>query len=174
MTRQAAKVSKPRKSAGKQKSFDAGTGIASAGDRDRKGRKDLRTLAAVAQDEHWKEEPDDRDYPAALDYLSLLLADAGAEHAVEVLKKAPLVRRKAKDLLRASGLALLSAGDPAVARDLAKVNAGEKLSPVLLLRGRIGTDVPLTIADGYHRVCASYHLDEDALIPCRLGDIARR
>jgi hypothetical protein len=26
----------------------------------------------------------------------------------------------------------------------------------------------MVIADGYHRVCASYHLDEDAAIPCRL------
>jgi hypothetical protein len=31
--------------------------------------------------------------------------------------------------------------------------------------------VPLTIADGYHRVCASYHLDENADIPCHLADL---
>jgi hypothetical protein len=31
----------------------------------------------------------------------------------------------------------------------------------------------LEIADGYHRICASYHLDEDADIPCRMaGDPA--
>jgi hypothetical protein len=28
----------------------------------------------------------------------------------------------------------------------------------------------MTIADGYHRVCASYHLDENADIPCHLVD----
>jgi hypothetical protein len=27
------------------------------------------------------------------------------------------------------------------------------------------------IADGYHRVCASYHLNEDTEIPCRIADI---
>jgi hypothetical protein len=27
----------------------------------------------------------------------------------------------------------------------------------------------LTIADGYHRVCASYHIDEDADIPARMA-----
>jgi len=124
--------------------------------------------------EHWKSEPDGHDYPAALDYLSLLLADSAAEHAVEAIRKAPLVQRKAKDLLRASRLSLLPADDPAVARDLARVHAGEKLSPVLALRGRLATGVPLTIADGYHRICASYHLDENAEIPCRLGDVARR
>ena len=30
--------------------------------------------------------------------------------------------------------------------------------------------MPLTIADGYHRVCASYHVNEDADIPCLLVD----
>ena len=29
----------------------------------------------------------------------------------------------------------------------------------------------LQIADGYHRVCASYHLNEDTDIPCRLVDV---
>jgi hypothetical protein len=41
---------------------------------------------------------------------------------------------------------------------------------VLLVRGAFGSGVPLTVADGYHRICASYHLDENADIPCRLVD----
>jgi hypothetical protein len=36
------------------------------------------------------------------------------------------------------------------------------------VRCHLDKDLPLTIADGYHRVCASYHLDEDADVPCRL------
>jgi hypothetical protein len=75
----------------------------------------------------------------------------------------------AKDILRASGLPLLPADDKEVATDLGKVASGEKLSPVLLVRGS-----PLWVADGYHRVCASYHIDENAEIPShivtRLGD----
>ena len=43
------------------------------------------------------------------------------------------------------------------------MKAGTKLSPVLLVRGD-----PLWVADGYNRICASYHLDEDAEIPCRI------
>jgi hypothetical protein len=31
----------------------------------------------------------------------------------------------------------------------------------------------LTIADGYHRICASYLLDEGADIPCRLAELPR-
>jgi hypothetical protein len=42
---------------------------------------------------------------------------------------------------------------------------------VLLVRGRLGAGVPLTVADGYHRICASYHLDENAPIPCRIADL---
>jgi len=45
---------------------------------------------------------------------------------------------------------------------------------VLLVRGELASEVPLTIADGYHRICASHHLDEDAPIPCRIADLARR
>ncbi len=68
-----------------------------------------------------------------------------------------------KDILRASGLALLSADDSEVAADLNKVKRGEKLSPVLLVQG-----IPLWVADGYHRVCASYHLNEKTMVPCRM------
>jgi hypothetical protein len=38
------------------------------------------------------------------------------------------------------------------------------------VRGRLDAHVPLTVADGYHRICASYHIDEDADIPCRIVD----
>jgi hypothetical protein len=55
-----------------------------------------------------------------------------------------------------------------VRKDLAKVADGKRLSPVLLVCGRGEKAVPLTVADGYHRICASHHIDEDADVPCRL------
>jgi hypothetical protein len=125
--------------------------------------------------EHWKEEPDDHDYPAAVDYLSLLVSPDLAKALVEALENAPLVHRKAKDLLRASALGLLPESNVHVAKDLDKVSKGERLSPVLLVRGDLLRGVPLTVADGHHRICASYHLDEDEDIPCRivaLSDVA--
>jgi len=70
--------------------------------------------------------------------------------------------------LRASRLELLPPDNVHVKKDLGKVQAGNLLSPVLLLRGRVDADVPLTVADGFHRICASYRLDEDADIPCRI------
>jgi hypothetical protein len=113
--------------------------------------------------EHWKEEPEAEDFPAARSYLSLLVGPSAAAKLSKALHKvAGLEHYAAKDLLRAAGLPLLAEDDSEVAEDLKKVASGERLSPVLLVEG-----TPLWIADGYHRVCASYHLDEKSLVPCR-------
>jgi hypothetical protein len=121
--------------------------------------------------EHWKVEPEEHDFPAARDYLALLLSDSASAAAVESLRDAETIFRQAKDLVRASRLALLPANDPHVAQDLAKVARGQLLSPVLLVRGSPASGLTLIVADGYHRICASYHLDEDAKIPCRLVEL---
>lgn len=114
--------------------------------------------------EHWKDKPEPQDFPAAASYLSLLIGTAEAAGLVEALRNEDGLRHyAAKDILRAGGLPLLARDDSEVAADLAKVKLGKKLSPVLLVQG-----IPLWIADGYHRVCASYHLDEKTLVPCRI------
>jgi hypothetical protein len=116
--------------------------------------------------EHWKDEPEEQDYPAAESYLSLLIDPGEAAKLVKALQSASkLTHYKAKDILRASRLPLLPEDNKHVASDLNKVKSGKKLSPVLLVRGE-----PLQVADGYHRVCASYHIDENADIPCRIVD----
>lgn len=117
----------------------------------------------------WKNEPEEHDYPAAAAYLALIASDNQIAAVVDRLRIATTTHQKAKDILRASGLSLLPADNPHVAADLAKVRAGHKLSPILLVRGTMSTGVPLQIADGYHRVCASYHLDENTDIPCRIA-----
>jgi hypothetical protein len=127
----------------------------------------------MAAKEHWKEASDDHDYPAAADYLSLVMPRKKASQLVRRMRTAPLEHRKAKDLLRASSLPELPPDNVHVAKDLAKARRGQLLSPVLLLRGRLDAGVPLTVADGYHRICASYHLNEDADIPCRIVDLSR-
>ena len=119
-------------------------------------------------EEHWQDEPEEHDFPAAADYLSLVAPANEVAKVVEALRSAQTAHRKAKDLLRASGLALLPADNVHVKKDLAKVVAGKRLSPVLLVRGRGDKGVPLAVADGYHRICASHHVDEDADVPCRL------
>jgi hypothetical protein len=119
----------------------------------------------------WTSEPQAHDYPAALDYLSLAMPGTQADALVEAMRSATTVERKAKDILRASRLAALGETNVHVAKDLAKIKAGSPLSPILLVRGDVQSDVPLTIADGYHRVCASLLVDEDTAIPCRIADL---
>ena len=121
--------------------------------------------------EHWMNDPQEHDFPSAATYLSLVLDPASVETAIAALRQAPSEMRQAKDILRASRLDLLPPNDFHVALDLRKVMDGEKLSPVLLLRGVLAEGVSLTIADGYHRVCASYHVSENAEIPCRIVEV---
>jgi hypothetical protein len=121
--------------------------------------------------EVWKEDPDDHDFPAAGDFLTLLFSEVVSAALVEQLRVAGTVRRRASDLLRASRLPLLPSDDSEVEKDLKRVAKGESLSPVLLVRGQASADVPLIVADGYHRICASYYLTEDAEIPCRIGEL---
>ncbi len=87
----------------------------------------------MAREPLWKDEPDEHDYPAAESYLSLLLEPERARRIVKRLRSRPLERYKAKDLLRASRLPLLPPDNVHVAKDLGKVQRGQKLSPVLLV-----------------------------------------
>jgi hypothetical protein len=114
--------------------------------------------------EHWKDEPEAEDFPAATSFLSLLVGPEAAAKTAKALRKQKTLKHfAAKDILRASGLPLLASDDLEVAADLKKVKLGKKLSPVLLVQG-----TPLWIADGYHRVCVSYHLDEKVEVPARI------
>ena len=115
---------------------------------------------------HWLDEPEEHNYDAALSYLSLMFESAAAKHYVEQLAKAPMATFKAKDIFRASRLSLLGVSNLHVEKDRRKIAAGKKLSPILLVRDT--THGWVIIADGYHRLCAVYGYDEDALIPCKI------
>ncbi len=123
------------------------------------------------ESEHWQLDPDEHDYPAAANYLGLICEPALAAKIVKLLKSAPMSTHEAKDLLRASQLPMLERENEHVASDLAKVKSGLKLSPILLVRGRLDKNRSLVVADGYHRICASYYIDENSAIPCRLVDL---
>lgn len=117
----------------------------------------------------WLERPEAHDFPAAADYLGLLADMHSVKELTEQLQAGTVVHKKAKDILRAAQLRLLPVDNPHVASDLAKIRKGEPLSPILLIRGDFTTGVPLQIADGYHRVCASYHTNENTDIPVILA-----
>jgi hypothetical protein len=121
---------------------------------------------ANKMDIKWLTDPEDRDYPAAGSYLSLIYDERATAQYVEQLRKAPMSKFKAKDIFRASGLSLLGISNSHVEHDRKKVLAGQSLSPLLLVRA--ASDQKVIIADGYHRMCAVYAFDEDALIPCKI------
>ncbi|WP_433600236.1 hypothetical protein ACQPXH_32655 [Nocardia sp. CA-135953] len=117
----------------------------------------------------WKDQPEEHDYPAAADYLELLAERDVVDAVIGELRAAPVVHKKAKDILRAAGLELVSAEDPYVRRDLVKINNRKSRSPILLVRGDFRSGVPMVIADGYHRVCAVHWADENIAIPAKIA-----
>ena len=114
----------------------------------------------------WLSKPEEHDYPAALSYLTLIYDKKTAAGFVNKLKKASMSEFKAKDIFRASRLSLLGAGNSHVKKDIIKIESGSEVSPLLLVRDPANGKV--VIADGYHRMCAVYSFDEDAVIPCKI------
>ena len=114
----------------------------------------------------WLREPQEHDYPAARSFLSLTFEPQAAGQLVEDLQRAGMSEFAAKDIFRASGLSLLGVSNSHVQKDRERILQNEKLSPLLLVRDRNASKV--VIADGYHRLCAVYTFDEDAMIPCKI------
>ncbi len=115
---------------------------------------------------NWLTDVEEHDYPAAESYLQIIYEPERAASIVSRLRKAAIVQFKAKDLFRASALSLLGISNLHVERDRKKILAHKSLSPLLLVRDPANGRVIL--ADGYHRMCAVYHFDEDALIHCKI------
>jgi hypothetical protein len=120
-----------------------------------------KTIAPV-----WLDLPEDHDYPAAASYLSLTISPKRVSKIVATLRKAKVAHFKAKDIFRASELSLLGVSNSHVEKDRKKIQKGTSLSPLLLVRApELGKVI---VADGYHRLCAVYAVNEDALIPCQI------
>ena len=115
----------------------------------------------------WLSEPEEHNYPAAESYLKLIYDSFVVNKTIEKLKNGgEKMEFKAKDIFRSSGLSLLGVSNSHVKKDIKKIKKGKKLSPILLVRDSVNGKV--IIADGYHRLCAVYKIDEDALIPCKI------
>jgi len=125
-------------------------------------------MSNVVQKIRWLDECEPHNFPAALSYLTLIYTPACAEGIVKKLKAAHVSDFKAKDIFRASALSLLGVSNSHVQRDRNKIKRGEPLSPILLVRD--ATHGRVVIADGYHRLCALYSFDEDAIVRCKISD----
>jgi hypothetical protein len=128
-------------------------------------RKQVKTMSDQVEIK-WLTEPEDHDYPAALSYLSLIYDEQTASNYADRLRGAPMPEFKAKDIFRASSLSLLGISNAHVEKDQKKIEKKHELSPLLLVRDTGNGKV--IVADGYHRLCAVYSYDEDAVIPCKI------
>jgi hypothetical protein len=115
---------------------------------------------------NWLSEPEEHDYPAALSYLSLIYDEQTAANYVSRLQDAPMAEFKSKDIFRASSLSLLGVSNAHLEKDQKKIKKGRELSPLLLVRD--ASNGKVVVADGYHRLCAVYSYNEDAIIPCKI------
>lgn len=113
----------------------------------------------------WLDDVAGHDYDAAEAYLSLKLESDAVDKAIKRLRKAPLTRRRANDILRAAGVTAALLDDPGVMKELIKVLEGRRLSPVLVVSDGVSAD----IADGYHRVSFAYRIDPYGEVPLKLA-----
>ena len=114
----------------------------------------------------WFTKPGENDYQASLSYLSLIFDIKSAKKLVKSFKKASMTSFKAKDIFRSSGLSLLGISNGHVEKSTKKLQTGIRLPPLLLVRD--DRQRRLIIAEGYHRLCSVYLIDEDANIPCKI------
>jgi disulfide oxidoreductase YuzD len=117
------------------------------------------------KDIKWLLDVEEHDYPAAESYLSLLFDEEMVKDMIEALRNSDIKEFKAKDIFRASKLSLLGVSNSHVVKNIKKIEKGKAISPLLLVKYE---ENKLIIADGYHRLCAIYSYDEDALIPCKI------
>lgn len=119
-----------------------------------------------AKEIDWLPDVEEHDYPAAESFLRILYNEDRVAEMIARFKSAATVQFKAKDVFRASQLSLLGVSNLHVEKDRKKIQEGKSLSPLLLLRDEPNGKV--VIADGYHRLCAIYEVDEDAWIQCKI------
>jgi hypothetical protein len=118
---------------------------------------------------NWSDEVKETNYPSANSYLTLIFEPVKVLNLIAKLQEAEVVSFQAKDIFRASGLPILPTNNWHVTKDLRKIVDGVELSPILLIRNVEVNKV--IIADGYHRLCASYHKDEDEMVKCKIVSI---
>lgn len=116
------------------------------------------------------DEPSEHNYPSAISYLSLILEESKASCVSVRLKNAKVSLFKARDIFRASELPLLGISQHQIDRNLKKIKKNEALSPILLVRDVENRRV--IVADGYHRLCAVYHHNDNMEIPCKIVNLS--
>lgn len=128
--------------------------------------KDKETTTDKKIEINWEDDPNKSNFPAALSYLTLIYDQDLASKIITQLENAPESEFAAKAIFRASRLPMIGISNHHMVDNRQKITDGKPMSPILLVRDiRQGKVV---VADGYHRLCAVYSYDEDAVVPCRI------
>ena len=112
----------------------------------------------------WSKKVQAAEYRAAETYLSLMYPPRLAAEIVQRLQAVASTSYAARDVLRATGVSLLGIRDSDEERK--KILAGEKISPLLLVRDDRLSQV--IVADGYHRLCTIYLCNESEVVRCKI------
>lgn len=110
-----------------------------------------------------------QDYTGAQAFLNLCCPPDVSAALLAKLKSSKVTQARANDILRASKLKPITDNDPGVAKEIDNIKSQVVLPPVLLVQGDVFRGIPLVIADGFHRVCAAFLRDPDAVVSCVLA-----
>ena len=112
---------------------------------------------------HWSATLQERQVIGALNFLRLLLSEKEVKKAGKQLRrKFTITFHAAKDIIRASQSQMVADSDDNLKEQLRKIKVGESISPIVLLR----LERRVIVADGFHRLCAGYKIDEKQKIAC--------
>jgi hypothetical protein len=112
----------------------------------------------------WFDEPAVQTYMEAEKFLSLLVPQPEGYSAIQGLYRVPVVGYRVSDIMRAAKLDRSYFREETVRDFIEKIDAGEPLSPILIVRIN---RLPVVV-DGYHRLMAVYESSETATIRCKI------
>ncbi|WP_395408345.1 hypothetical protein ACHMW6_17535 [Pseudoduganella sp. UC29_106] len=112
----------------------------------------------------WRKKPQKKDYPAALAYLSLVFNQAVATRLVGKLRRAKVKKMPARDILRAAHTPMAEVKAFDWTSQNKAIKKGRRFSPILLVCGVHSDGDGVVIADGFHRLCAAFDDDQDAVV----------
>lgn len=116
---------------------------------------------------NWSPEVKESNYSGATNFLNLVYPFDIVPTLILKLNVQSLREFEAKDIFRASKLNLLPKDNFHVKVTTSFIDNEIQISPILLIKDK----GKLVIADGYHRLCAIYHYNENSLIQCQIIEV---
>jgi hypothetical protein len=115
----------------------------------------------------WLKKPQKKNYPAARRFLELTLGGKEARSLAVRLRRAKVREIAARDLLRASRTPMSEVRAFDWTSQNKDIKKGKRLSPILVVCGT-GRRA-LLVADGFHRLCAVFAHNQDAVVRYKIA-----